>query len=76
LLINANQIDESYKNNEEKILRHAMLINTAACCPEANLNITGSLYGQDIGKIRLLCNGFLDIMDEYYSERINNNETQ
>lgn len=66
LLMNAQQVDNSYLNDEEKIFRHAQLVSIAVSCPYQNLNTTGSIYGVSIGKLRLLCNGFLDVVDEYY----------
>lgn len=65
LLLQCHQIDDSYINNPRKIMRHAMYVAKVSQCWYDHLAETGSLYGRTLGNIRLYCNGFLDLLDDY-----------
>lgn len=65
LLLKNNQIDESYQNNPEKILKHAIMLVKLTQCWYNNISQTGSLYGRTLGEIRLYCNGFLDLLEDF-----------
>lgn len=62
ILSDANQIDESYFNNDEKILRHAFYLSWFNNCLDNEFRTNASAVTKHLGFIRLLCNGF---MDEY-----------
>lgn len=64
LLLACGQIDSSYKNDEEKLLRHAYLMAVTFPCWDNNIRETGSGFGRTMGAIRLHCNGFLDLIEE------------
>lgn len=68
LLLENNQIDNNYRFDEQKLLRHAYLICFYFFCTEESLNFTGSIYGEYLGKIRMLANGFLDLVDYYQKQ--------
>lgn len=64
LLAGADQIDSSYKTDEEKMIRHAFIISLITPCYDNSLQTTASGLGRYAGWIRFLCNGYLDILDE------------
>lgn len=68
LLLENGQISNSYRFDEQKLLRHAYLICFYFFCTEESLNFTGSIYGEYLGKIRMLANGFLDLVDYYQKQ--------
>lgn len=68
LLLQNNQIDESYKKDHEKILRHALYLSLGIQCFYNNVIDTGSLYAQTLGMIRFYCNGALDVIEKYSHE--------
>ena len=70
ILLKAGQIDESYKNYN-KLLKHAYFISFLNGCPFNNMIETGHLVGRTAGKIRFMCNGFLDICENLYNDIIN-----
>ena len=63
-----NQIDESYKTESEKLLRHAMMLSNFIMCFYNNVIETGSLYNFTVGTIRFYCNGILDIVEDYVNK--------
>lgn len=65
LLLKNHQIDSSYENNPQKILKHAIMLTKLTQCWYNNISQTGSLYGRTLGEIRLYCNGFLDLLEEF-----------
>lgn len=67
ILAEIGQIDQSYAIDRKKLLRHAYILLHIYNCWENNLNITGSIYGEDFGKIRLYANGFLDFLENRLS---------
>lgn len=68
LLSESNQIDISYKNNPQKMFKHAARLAVTFMCWDNNLNSTGSGFGKLIGELRFYCNGFLDLVDERKDE--------
>lgn len=70
LLSQSNQIDESYKNNPQKLFKHAARLAVSFMCWDNNLNSTGSGFGKTLGELRFYCNGFLDLVDERKEEYI------
>ncbi len=68
LLLKNNQIDESYNNNFQKILRHSILLASFMQCYYNNIIDTGSLYNLTLGIIRFYCNGAIDAIEEYIDE--------
>lgn len=68
LLAEYDQIDPSYKNNPEKILRHASMLGNFIECFYNNVMDTGSLYNFTIGTIKFYCNGVFDIVEQYINE--------
>ena len=69
LLLENHQIDESYQNNPEKILRHASYLIRIIQCWYNQLIETGSIYTKSLGTIRFYCNGVLDIIEKYSEEK-------
>ena len=67
-LLQNNQIDESYKDNPEKILKHATMLSNFLMCFYNNVIDTGSLYPMTVGTIRFYCNGLLDIVEDFINE--------
>lgn len=67
ILRDANQIDESYQN-DEKLLRHAFMLSWFNNCLDAEYRLNGGALTKYIGFIRLHCNGFLDIVDDFYKK--------
>lgn len=63
ILAEVGQIDQSYMTDRKKLLRHAYILLHVYNCWENNLNLTGTLYGEDFGKIRMYANGFLDFLE-------------
>ena len=61
LLLQAEQIDKKYQNPLE-LLRAAHFIAASTTCVHNSMMWTGSMSGTYAGWIRLLCNGFLDII--------------
>lgn len=64
LLLENNQIHESYKNDPEKILRHADYMVRLIQCWYNQVIETGSIYSKTLGMIRFYCNGALDIIEQ------------
>lgn len=69
LLLDSHQIDESYQNNPEKILRHASYLIRIVQCWYNQLIETGSIYNKSLGTIRFYCNGALDIIEKFSEEK-------
>ena len=69
LLLQYNQIDESYKNNKEKILRHAFYLARIQECFHAHMIETGSFYTVTLGFLRAYCNGVIDVIEEFLKEQ-------
>ena len=67
MLLNSQQIDESY-NDYEKLFRHGMIISQNFICWDNCLTSTGSGFGKYAGEIRLYCNGFLDLVEDSQEE--------
>lgn len=65
ILLEANQISSSFKNNNEKILKHCLIITLLQNCSYADIVETGSFYGRSLNLIRTYCNGFSDIIENY-----------
>ena len=63
ILAEIGQIDQSYILDRKKLLRHAYILLQIYNCWENNLSLTGSIYGEDLGKIRMYANGFLDFLE-------------
>lgn len=63
-----NQIDESYKNNPEKILKHAILLSRTSQCWYDQVSTGGSFHSRTFGTIRTYCNGFLDLLESYINQ--------
>ena len=63
LLLDSNQIDSKY-NNIYNFIKCVYFINYSATCPHNTMMISGNTYGSYLGWIRLLCNGFMDIVWE------------
>ena len=64
MLLSVHQIDQSY-NDVDKLLRHAYYMAFVGSCPHNNMTETGSVVRRSVGWFRFLCNGFLDICEEY-----------
>ena len=58
-MLEAHQIDESYRD-PEKLLIHAFYMSLTSACIYNNYIQTGTFYGMATGTIRYFCNGFLD----------------
>lgn len=71
-LAKAGQIDSSYLNLN-KIARHALYVTFFNCCSYNNQTETASIYLRHCGFIKLLCNGFLDYVEEKHAEWRKNN---
>lgn len=69
LLLENHQIDESYQNNPEKILRHASYLIRIVQCWYNQLIETGSIYSKTLGTVRFYCNGALDIIEKFSEEK-------
>lgn len=69
MLLQSNQIDQSYKNIN-KLLKHTYMMSFLNGCPINNMIETGNLIGRTAGKCRFMCNGFLDICENLYDEII------
>ena len=65
ILLKNKQIDLSYENNNEKILRHSIYLSQFVQCFYNNIIDTGTLYSLSVGSIRFFCNGMLDIVEDY-----------
>lgn len=70
ILREANQIDESYQNNDEKLLRHAFYLSWFNNCLDNEMRQNASPVSKHIGFIRLYCNGFMDEFEKFYLERV------
>lgn len=64
LLLETNQIDESYRTDPEKLLRHADYMVRLIQCWYNQVIETGSIYSKPFGMIRFYCNGALDIIEQ------------
>lgn len=69
LLLKNHQIDESYQDNPEKILRHANYLIRIVQCWYNQVIETGSIYSKTLGVIRFYCNGALDIIEKFSEEK-------
>jgi hypothetical protein len=49
LLLDCNQLDESYKNDLDKVFRHAYFIAHLTTCWDNNIMQTGSGFGRTAG---------------------------
>lgn len=58
-MLEAHQIDESYRDIE-KLLTHSFYLTLLSACVYNNYIQTGTFYGISTGMIRYMCNGFLD----------------
>ena len=74
LLLENHQIDESYQNNPEKILRHASYLIRICQCWYNQLIETGSIYSKTLGTVRFYCNGALDIIEKFSEEKRSANQ--
>lgn len=70
LLIDCDQLDESYKNDYDKIFRHAYYMSHLTTCWDNNVAQTGSGFGRTAGQIRFFCNGYMDLLEEHIEEFI------
>jgi hypothetical protein len=70
LLAKLNQINESYKNNPQKIMRHAFLLLHLTTCAEDGLITCGTAFGISTGMIRFYANGILDKIEEELCKKI------
>lgn len=68
LLRDSNQIDKSYQNDDEKLLRHAFYFTFACTCMNNEILCCGTSAGRKTGHIRLFCNGFMDLLEKNYLE--------
>lgn len=64
LLADCGQIKQDYKYNKEKLLKHGLLVLRQNSCYYNRLITSGSFYLESSGLCRMLCNGFLDIVEE------------
>jgi len=67
-LAKSHQISEFYLKDPMKLVSHAMMISCYNKCSYNNLVKTGSVYTTPASVIRMLCNGFYDLVEEYYGE--------
>ena len=75
LLLEAGQIDESYKDFN-KLLKHAYFISNWNLCSYNNMTETGSVIGRTLGHCRFGCNGFLDIIEKYFDQKFIEKDSQ
>lgn len=68
LLLQAEQIDKNYINNIDKFLWHSFIMSLHNGCPWNNMIENGSILGRSTGRMRFLCNGFLDLCDPLYQK--------
>ena len=67
LLLNAKQVDQKY-HNPKLFLRCAYYLTLSTTCIHNAMMCTGSTGGKYAGWIRLLCNGFMDIIWDHLNE--------
>lgn len=65
MLREAGQIHECYNNNDELLLKHALMVTKLGSCWDANLKYMGSGVGIWAGTIRFYCNGALNFTMKY-----------
>lgn len=70
LLSSLNQIDNSYKNNMNKITLHALILIHLLNCCEDGLITCGTAFGISLGMIRFYANGILNIIEEEICKKI------
>lgn len=68
LLAQDKQILNNYNYDNKKLLRHAYYINCFQYCVYNRVIQSSSHYLSSIYVCRLLCNGVLDLVDEYFIE--------
>lgn len=61
-----NQIDPTYVYDNEKLLKHALIITVLYTCPDANIQETGSMFGKSVDNIKYYCNGAIQYMEPYF----------
>lgn len=64
ILSELDQIDISYKYDQKKVIRHSFYFVLLYSCWENNLNYTGSIFGEQLGRIRMYANGYLDEIEK------------
>lgn len=68
------QIDISYKNDFNKMKRHAFILAKYNQCYHTLKNRNGSIFLRGNEEIRLYCNGTLDAIEEIINKELQNNE--
>lgn len=66
-LAKCNQVPSYYLQNVEKLVRHAYYLTKILGCEYNSIIMTGSPHLKGTGFVRLLCNGAMDLFDEYYT---------
>lgn len=66
-LAKCQQIPSYYLQNTEKLIRHAYYLTKILGCEYNSITMTGSPHLKGTGFVRLLCNGAMDLFDEYYN---------
>lgn len=72
-LSDSNLIEPVYKTNKKKLLRHAFICAGIQKCAHNDIIETGSIYGRSVELIKLYCNGFISIVEDYIVSEGNNN---
>lgn len=65
-LADAGQASTDYLINKEKLFKHALMVVRFNMCLFNHLTTTGSIFLEPIHLCRVLCNGALDIAEQYY----------
>ncbi len=73
-LADCGQISSDYLFNREKLFKHGIMIAKYNSCFFNHLITTGSIFLEPTRVYRLLCNGALDIAEQWYY--MNNNNCQ
>lgn len=74
-LLYAGQVDKKYEDRFE-FLKCVYYLSFSASCPHNAMMQTGTLYSKYSGWLRLLCNGFMDIVDEEYQHYLKAKQTE
>lgn len=72
MLRDAGQLHECYNNNDELLLKHALIAVRIGTCWDGNVKYLGSGVGNWVGSIRFICNGALNYLVDYEEEFIKN----
>ena len=66
-LSKAGQIDMKYSLEKKELLKHALLIAIHNNCPYNNYIVSKTMYAKPLGYLRLVCNGFMDLIETEYN---------